>query len=221
MVVRNGVQFRWENRGFRDFADFLATFNHDKRKKVKQERRRVAESGIVFARKVGAEISASDWAFFYRCYERTYLEHHSTPYLSQEFFERIGADMPDHLMLALGSRNGAASAPHSMSSMPERLWGRYWGTLEAISGLHFEACYYQAIDFCIERGIGRFEGGAQGVHKLARGLIPVTTWSAHAIADPQFARAIAAFCARERVDVAHAIDELDAAKPFRSPTSPA
>jgi len=95
-----------------------------------------------------------------------------------------------------------------------------------VSGVHFEACYYQAIDFCIERGIGRFEGGAQGVHKLARGLVPITTWSAHAIADREFARAIAAFCAKERVDVAHAIDELDAASPFRqlsgdsSPVSP-
>jgi predicted N-acyltransferase len=96
------------------------------------------------------------------------------------------------------------------------LWGRYWGTTEHVSGLHFEACYYQAIDFCIERKIARFEGGAQGAHKLARGLMPAATWSAHAIADPEFARAIAAFCAKERVDVAHAIDELDASRPFRS-----
>ena len=217
MVVRNGVQFRWENQGYRDFADFLATFNHDKRKKVKQERRRVAESGITFTRKVGTEITASDWEFFYRCYERTYREHHSTPYLSLEFFERIGADMPRHLMLALGSRDGRRICAALDVYDAGTLWGRYWGALETVSGLHFEACYYQAIEFCIERGIGRFEGGAQGVHKLARGLIPITTWSAHAIADREFARAIAAFCAHERVDVAHAIGELDAAKPFRNP----
>ncbi len=221
MMVRNGLQFRWENHGYRDFADFLATFNHDKRKKVKQERRRVAESGIVFTRKVGAEITAPDWRFFYRCYEQTYREHHSTPYLSLEFFERIGATMPDHLMLALGVRGNARICAALDVFDAGTLWGRYWGTLETVSGLHFEACYYQAIDFCIERGIGRFEGGAQGVHKLARGLMPITTWSAHAIADRDFARAIAAFCARERVDVAHAIDELDAAKPFRDPQSAA
>jgi hypothetical protein len=217
MVVRNGVQFRWENQGYRDFADFLATFNHDKRKKVKQERRRVAESGITFMRKVGSEITASDWEFFYLCYERTYREHHSTPYLSLEFFERIGAEMPGHLMLALGSRGGRRICAALDVYDAGTLWGRYWGAVETISGLHFEACYYQAIEFCIERRIGRFEGGAQGVHKLARGLVPITTWSAHAIADREFARAIAAFCARERVDVAHAIDELDAAKPFRNP----
>ena len=220
MVMRNGVQFRWHNNGYRDFADFLATFNHDKRKKVKQERRRVAESGIAFTRKVGAEITAADWAFFYRCYERTYHEHHSTPYLSLEFFERIGAEMPGHLMLALGCRGNARVCAALDIFDAGTLWGRYWGTLETVSGLHFEACYYQAIDFCIERGIGRFEGGAQGVHKLARGLVPVATRSAHAIADREFARAIAAFCARERVDVAHAIDELDAARPFRNPSPP-
>jgi predicted N-acyltransferase len=218
MVIRNGVQFRWENRGYRDFADFLATFSHDKRKKVKQDRRRVAESGIAFTRKVGAEIAAADWAFFYRCYERTYHEHHSTPYLSLEFFERIGAAMPNNLMLALGSRGRARVCAALDVFDAGTLWGRYWGTLETVSGLHFEACYYQAIDFCIERGIGRFEGGAQGVHKLARGLKPITTWSAHAIADREFARAIAAFCAKERVDVAHAIDELDTASPFRQPS---
>ena len=220
MVMRNGVQFRWHNNGYRDFDDFLATFNHDKRKKVKQERRRVAESGVAFTRKVGREITAADWQFFYRCYEQTYREHHSTPYLTLEFFERIGGQMPDHLMLALGCRGNVRVCAALDVFDRETLWGRYWGTLETVSGLHFEACYYQAIDFCIERGIGRFEGGAQGVHKLARGLVPIATRSAHSIADREFARAIAAFCARERVDVAHAIDELDAARPFRNPSSP-
>ncbi len=121
MIVRNGVQFRWENPGFRDFADFLATFNHDKRKKVKQERRRVAESGIVFTRKVGCEITSADWSFFHRCYERTYRDHHSTPYLTLEFFERIGAELPDNVMLALGHRDGRGrSARRSTSSTPTR-----------------------------------------------------------------------------------------------------
>jgi hypothetical protein len=218
MLVRHGVQFRWENPGYRDFADFLATFNHDKRKKVKQERRRVAAAGITFTRKVGAEINAADWAFFYRCYQQTYRDHHSTPYLNLAFFERIGAAMPGNVMLALGHRGGAAICAALDLFDADTLWGRYWGTTEHVSGLHFEACYYQAIEFCIEWKIARFEGGAQGVHKLARGLVPVTTWSAHAIADPEFARAIAEFCARERVDVAHAVHELDAASPFRNPS---
>ena len=216
MLVRHGMQFRWENPGYRDFADFLSTFNHDKRKKVKQERRRVASAGIAFTRKVGQEITADDWAFFCRCYENTYRDHHSTPYLNLAFFERIGATMPGHVMLALGRRGNTAVCAALDIFDRDTLLGRYWGTTEHVSGLHFEACYYQAIDFCIERRIACFEGGAQGVHKLARGLVPVTTWSAHAIADAQFAHAIAEFCARERIDVAHAIHELDAASPFRN-----
>jgi predicted N-acyltransferase len=215
MLVRHGLQFRWENPGYRDFADFLAAFNHDKRKKVKQERRKVLAAGVEFTRKVGIEITPADWAYFYRCYENTYREHHSTPYLSLEFFVRIGATMPDNLLLALGHRHGRAVCAALDLFDHDTLWGRYWGTTEPLPGLHFEACYYQAIEFCIEQRIARFEGGAQGVHKLARGLAPVTTWSAHAIADPEFARAIAAFCTRERVDVAHAADELGAASPFR------
>jgi len=216
MLIRHGLQFRWENRGYTDFADFLATFNHDKRKKVKQERKRVAASGIAFTRKVGREITAADWAFFYCCYQNTYRDHRSTPYLSREFFERIGATMPDHVMMVLGRRGGDAICAALDLFDRTTLWGRYWGTTETVSGLHFEACYYQAIEFCVERGIKRFEGGAQGVHKLARGLTPVTTSSAHAIADAEFAYAIADFCARERVDVAHAADELGAASPFRN-----
>jgi predicted N-acyltransferase len=218
MLVRHGLQFHWENPGYRDFADFLATFNHDKRKKVRQERRKVASAGVAFTRKVGGEITPADWAFFFRCYENTYREHHSTPYLNLEFFERIGAVMPDNVLMALGHRDGKAICAALDIFDRETLWGRYWGTIEPRPGLHFEACYYQAIEFCIERRIARFEGGAQGVHKLSRGLVPVTTWSAHAIADPEFARAIADFCARERVDVAHAIDELGAASPFKATT---
>ncbi len=215
MLVRHGLQFRWENRGYRDFADFLATFNHDKRKKVNQERRKLAAADVEFTRKVGGVITRADWAYFYRCYENTYREHGSTPYLSREFFERVGASLADNVLMVIGHRDRHPVCAALDLFDGDTLWGRYWGTTEAIRGLHFEACYYQAIEFCIERRIGRFEGGAQGAHKLARGLTPVATWSAHAIADPEFARAIAAFCARERVDVAHAVDELGAAGPFK------
>ena len=216
MLVRHGVQFHWDNPGYRDFTDFLAAFSHDKRKKVKQERRKLAESGVTFTRKVGGEITAADWAYFHACYEGTYHAHGSTPYLSLDFFERIGRTMPGHLLLVVGIRDGRPICAALDVFDGGTLWGRYWGAPEYVPGMHFEACYYQAIEFCIERGIARFEGGAQGVHKLARGLLPVATFSAHAIADPAFARAIADFCARERVDVAHALQELETASPFRN-----
>jgi uncharacterized protein len=215
MTVRHGLQFRLENPGYRDFGDFLAAFNHDKRKKVKQERRRVAEAGIRFVRKTGREITSSDWEFFHQCYENTYLAHGSTPYLSLAFFERIGATMPEQLLLILGVRGGQPVCAALDVFGATTLWGRYWGAIEYQPGLHFEACYYQAIEFCIERGIRRFEGGAQGLHKLARGLTPVRTWSAHAIADPDFASAIADYCRRERVEVGATIDELESSTPYR------
>ena len=215
MTLRSGVQFRWSNPGYRDFADFLATFNHDKRKKVQQERRKVVAADVHFVRRAGREITREDWIFFHRCYEGTYREHHSTPYLSLDFFLRIGATMPDNLLLAIGSRDRQRLCAALDVFDEAALWGRYWGTLQYISGLHFEACYYQAIEFCIERRIASFEGGAQGVHKLARGLLPVATHSAHAIADPDFARAIAEFCRREQVEIAHMQDELAASSPFR------
>jgi hypothetical protein len=215
MMIRHGVQFRWENRGYRDFGDYLAAFNHDKRKKVKQERRRVADAGVSFERRTGTAISADDWAFFHRCYVATYQAHHSTPYLSLPFFRRIGASMGEHLLLAIGRRDGVPVCAALDVFDAGTLWGRYWGALDYVPGLHFEACYYQAIDFCIERGIAAFEGGAQGVHKLARGLTPVTTHSAHALADPDFAAPVAEFCARERIDVAHTVDELAESVPFR------
>ncbi|MEO8674984.1 MAG: GNAT family N-acetyltransferase [Casimicrobiaceae bacterium] len=215
MIVRHGVQFEWQNPGHRDFADYLAAFNHDKRKKVKQERRRLADSGVTFRRLTGSDITDADWAFFYDCYESTYHAHHSTPYLSLDFFTRIAASMPDNLLLVVGAHGGRPLCAALDIFDQATLWGRYWGTHAYVPGLHFEACYYQAIEFCIERKIARFAGGAQGVHKLARGLMPVTTCSAHAIADPDFAAAIADFCARERADVAHAVDELEGASPFR------
>lgn len=216
MTTRQGVQFHWSNPGYRDFADFLSAFTHDKRKKVKQERRRLAEAGVTFERRLGPDIGPADWAFFFGCYERTYRAHRSTPYLTREFFEEIGRTLARHLLLVVGRRGGQPLCAALDVFDGDALWGRYWGTAEYVPGLHFEACYYQAIEFCIERGIGRFEGGAQGLHKLARGLRPVATHSLHAIGDPRFAAAIAEFCAQERADVAHSLHELDAATPFRN-----
>jgi len=146
----------------------------------------------------------------------TYRRHHSTPYLSLEFFQRLGAALPEHVLLVVGERNGRPVCSALDVFSADTLWGRYWGAAEFVSGLHFEACYYQAIEFCIERRIAAFEGGAQGLHKLARGLLPVTTRSAHAIADPDFARAIARFAADERTEVAQTVEELEAASPFKA-----
>jgi uncharacterized protein len=215
MIERTGLQFHWRNEGYRDFADFLGALSHDKRKKIRQERRKVGESGIRFVRKTGSEITAADWAFFHRCYQTTYANHHSTPYLSLDFFERVGACLPDHMLMIVGEIEGRPVCSALDIFTPGTLWGRYWGSVVPLRGAHFEACYYQAIDFCIERGIARFEGGAQGVHKLARGLLPVKTHSAHAIGDPAFAAAIADYCARERIDIAHSADELEQSSPFR------
>ncbi len=216
MLLRDSVQFHWTNPGYRDFADFLSTMNHTKRKRISQERRKLGAAGVTFRRLLGREIDGRHWSFFFRCYTTTYRRHHSTPYLSLAFFERIGATLPDHVVLVLGERGGRPVCAALDVFSADTLWGRYWGATEFVPGLHFEACYYQAIDFCIERRIGQFEGGAQGVHKLARGLLPVTTRSAHAISDPDFARAIARFAADERAEVAHAVEELEAASPFKA-----
>ena len=215
MIPRAGIQFHWTNPRYRDFADFLAALTRDKRKKIKQERRNLAAAGVSFVRKEGGAITSTDWAFFFQCYTRTYRAHHATPYLSLAFFQRLGETLADNVLLVVGHRSGRPICAALDIFDGAALWGRYWGTTEFVSGLHFEACYYQAIEFCIEREITRFEGGAQGVHKLARGLLPATTYSLHAIGDPDFAAAIADYCARERVDIAHTVDELELATPFR------
>jgi predicted N-acyltransferase len=219
MLLRDSLQFHWTNPGYRDFADFLSTMNHAKRKKISQERRRLAAAGVSFRRLLGSQIEPRHWAFFFRCYTTTYHRHFSTPYLSLAFFERIGATMPGNLLLVLGERDGAPVCAALDVYSRDTLWGRYWGASDYVPGLHFEACYYQAIEFCIERRIAQFEGGAQGVHKLARGLLPVTTRSAHAIADPDFERAIARFTTDERAEIAQTVDELEGASPFKSPES--
>jgi uncharacterized protein len=215
LLMRESVQFHWTNPGFGNFDDFLAAMNHAKRKNIRQERRKLGSAGISFRRLVGSEIRPAHWEFFFHCYAKTYSEHHSTPYLTLDFFRRIGETMADNVLLVLGESGGEPICAALDIFSASTLWGRYWGTEMYVPGLHFEACYYQAIEFCIERGITLFEGGAQGVHKLARGLMPVATLSAHAISDADFARAIGAFLADERSEVARTVDELERASPFR------
>ena len=216
MMLRHGVQFHWLNPGpgVADFDAYLGLMNHNKRKKIKQERRRVREAGIIFRWAEGSAISDEDWTFFARCYNRTYREHHNTPYLNLDFFRRIGATMPENLLLIIAERECRPIAASFNVHGDNHLYGRYWGAIEHHPMLHFETCYYQVIEYCIARGIGVFEGGAQGEHKLARGLMPVKTCSAHWLAQPQFAAAIENFLAREKEGIEHYIDELREHAPF-------
>ncbi len=217
MLLRHSVQFHWRNAGYADFEQFLALLTRDKRKKIRQERRRIHDLGIRFRHLVGDEIGDDQWRFFLRCYRRTYGLHGSTPYLNLDFFLRLGAVMPENLLLVLAERDGHAVACALNVFKAHTLYGRYWGALDYLPGLHFETCYYQAIDFCIARGIGTFEGGAQGEHKLARGLLPVRTVSAHWLAHPEFAQAVERHLVRESAGVATYLDELNEHSPFRQP----
>ena len=214
-MARTSVQFHWQNSGYLCFDNFLATMSHDKRKKIKQERRKVAEAGISFERKTGTAITEADWDFFNLCYTRTYQEHFSTPYLNRQFFSLIGARMPDNILLVIAKRGSEAIAA-SLNLFNEKiLFGRYWGSTEFHSGLHFETCYYQTLEFCIERGIQTFEGGAQGQHKLARGFLPMKCHSAHWLKEPRFAKAVEDFLRRETGGIENYVNELNESNPFK------
>jgi predicted N-acyltransferase len=216
VLERSGVQFRWHNQGYPSFDAFLATMSHDKRKKIRQDRNHVAKAGITYRRVDGHAATEGDWDFFYRCYANTYRAHHSSPYLTREFFLRIATEMPSNVLLVLGEHDGRPHCAALNLCNASTLWGRYWGTTGFVSGLHFETCYYQALEHCIERGIERFEGGAQGGHKLARGFLPVRTHSLHWIADAEFAAAIGDFLRRESADVGQVLDELHESSPYKS-----
>jgi predicted N-acyltransferase len=217
-MLREGVQFHWENLpdgGYESFAAFLATMSHDKRKKVKQDRRHVAEAGVTYTWLRGAEIDGEALDFFYSCYENTYREHWNPPYLSREFFGQIHAAAPESMLLVIAEADGKRLACALNMIGGDVMYGRYWGTREFVSGLHFETCYMQGIEYCIEHGLARFEGGAQGVHKMSRGLLPTPTWSAHWIADRRFAHAISEFLDAETAAMDQHIGELEAHTPFR------
>jgi predicted N-acyltransferase len=215
LLLRRNVQFHWRNEGYADFEAFLARLSHARRKNIRQERRKVREAGVSFRWLQGPEIEPRHWEFFHRCYRRTYAAHGSSPYLNLEFFLRFGASMPRHSALLLAERGGSPVASALFLKDEEALYGRYWGALEHIPLLHFECCYYQAIEFSIGAAIARFEGGAQGEHKLFRGLLPVETVSAHWIANPDFADAVERFLARESAGVSSYVDELCEHSPFK------
>nr|WP_217345089.1 GNAT family N-acetyltransferase [Noviherbaspirillum sp. L7-7A]MBV0879310.1 GNAT family N-acetyltransferase [Noviherbaspirillum sp. L7-7A] len=214
-LLRNGVQFHWLNDGYRDFEQFLSTLEQKKRKNIRAERRKVRDAGITFRRLEGARIGEADWRFFKRCYDHTYAAHYSSPYLNLDFFLRIGASMPDNLLLVIAERDGKPIASSLVVHDSQTLYGRYWGALEQHACLHFETAYYQPLEFCIERGLAAFEGGAQGEHKMARGFLPQKTWSAHWLAHPAFSDAVERFLEQESGGIAAYMDELDERNPFR------
>lgn len=217
---RNGVQFRWENENFRNFDEFLATLTHEKRKKIRQERKKIVGAGIKTHRLTGEKISVADWDFFYQCYENTYHQHNSMPYLTKEFFVELGRCMPENILLLVAETGGEkiASALNIYGTNRDglsQLYGRYWGALRYMPGLHFELCYYQAQEFCIEQGIRYFEGGAQGEHKLARGFKPRPTCSFHKISHPDFALVIEEAVNRETQGMQDYQNELEERAPFK------
>lgn len=230
LLIRQGVQFHWTNStpppaassaeplasaAWHDFDAFLGSLSQAKRKKIRQERRRAAAHGLELEWLDGHSARVQDWAFFHRCYATTYALHRSTPYLSTEFFRLLAHHMPDSVRLLVARRGGEALAAAFFLCDAQALYGRYWGALEDLPFVHFELCYYQAIEYCLGHGLQRFEGGAQGEHKLSRGLLPERTWSAHWIADPRFASAVDDYLARERRGIDLYLDELAERTPFR------
>ena len=218
MMLRQDVQFHWQNHDYNDFENFLAALSRDKRKRIRQERRKVKEAGISVHCITGDVATIEQWAFFASCYAHTRRMYHSPPALNDDFFLRIGAALPHNTLLVIATREGRPIASALNIVTADVLYGRSWGTFEFHSGLHFETCYYQAIEFCIARGIRTFEGGAQGEHKLARGFLPVTTRSAHWLAHPEFARAIENYLQRETDAISEYVEELNDRSPFKQNT---
>ena len=207
-LVRQGVQFHWFNRGYRDFEDYLGALAQPKRKKIRTERRKVREAGVTCEVLRGSELSEADLAFFHRCHARTYAARGARPYLNLDFFLRIAQAMPEALVMVRARRAGRAIAASLAFSDASRLYGRYWGALEDVDCLHFEVSYYALIEHAIRTGLTVFEGGAQGEHKLARGFEPVATHSAHWLAHPEFHAAVERYLARERAGATEYFEEL-------------
>ncbi len=214
-LLRTGFQFHWSNPGYRDFDDFLSTFTAEKRKKIKRERRHVHEAGIVMEVRTGASIASDYWNIFYEFYISTIRTHGANAYLTREFFHRLGETLRDQVVLVLARKDREYIAGALNLRGAETLYGRYWGCRGEFHSLHFETCYYTAIEYSIIQGLRSFEAGAQGEHKLARGFTPVVTHSAHRLTHPEFSRAVADYLARERLDVDLYVNELNEHVPFK------
>jgi uncharacterized protein len=214
-LKRTDQQFHWENAGYSTFQDFLGQLSSIKRKNLRRERAQALESGIEIERVTGSDLQEAHWDAFFEFYMDTGSRKWGSPYLTRDFFSLIGAAMPERIMLVMAKRDGRFIAGALNFIGSEALYGRNWGAIEHHPFLHFEVCYYQAIDFAIERKLKRVEAGAQGAHKLARGYLPVPTYSLHWIADPGFRRAVSNYLDQEREAVAEGITELSEHSPFK------
>ncbi len=214
---RHGVQYHWTNQGYDSFETFLATLASRKRKAIRKERRKVAESGVTLRALSGAAIEPCHWDAFYRFYLSTSDRKWGHPYLTRDFFARLGEHLADQVVLVLAEHEGKTVAGALNLVGGSTLYGRNWGCVGHYRFLHFEACYYQAIDYAIEHGLRRVEAGAQGEHKIQRGYLPVETYSAHWIRDPGFREAVARFLERERTMMSHERAALAELSPFRHP----
>ena len=212
---RHDCRFLWHNRGYRTFEDFLAGFRADKRKKARRERRKVAEAGITFRTLAGETIATQLWRVIFGFSERTFLRHGNGHYLNVEFLERVARALPGSVMVKLAERAGQPIAASIFFEGGGWLYGRYWGAVAPEDSLHFEACYYQGIDYCIERGLKFFDPGTQGEHKIARGFEPTRTTSAHWLEHPGFREAVASYLQRERDAVDEYIEAAREHLPFQ------
>ncbi|WP_277982110.1 GNAT family N-acetyltransferase [Sphingomonas phyllosphaerae] len=213
-LIRQGTQYHWQNQGYASFDDFLGALASRKRKAIRKERAAAVE-GLTIRHLSGAAIGAREWDAFWRFYQDTGSRKWGQPYLTRAFFPLLGAALGERVLLILAERDGVPIAGALNLIGEDALYGRYWGCTEEVPFLHFELCYYQAIDAAIARGLATVEAGAQGEHKLARGYVPVPTWSAHYIPDASFRRAVADFLVRERAAVAQEQEFLGEMTPFR------
>lgn len=214
-LIRKDCQFHWHNRGYRSFDDFIATFRSEKRKKALRERRRVHEGGIVHRTLAGEHISDDLWELVFALSASTFAMRGHEHYLNPDFFRALSRARPGCVMVKLAELHGTPVAAAIFFVSGDTLYGRYWGAADNFHSLHFETCYYQGIDFCIEHGLQRFEPGTQGEHKVARGFEPTATWSAHWIADPRFRHALQQYLQREREGIDRYIADVETHVPFR------
>ncbi len=215
MMLRKDCQFHWHNRGYKTFDDFLATFTSRKRKKVNRERRRMREHGIAFRHLHGTEMTKDLWSAVYHLVGRTFMLRGAMPYYNESFFHGLGIELPDKLLIVLAEQDAEPVAAAVFYVGDDRLYGRYWGSNSRFDSLHFETCYYQGIDYCIAHDLDVFEPGTQGEHKISRGFVPVTTWSAHWLHDTRFADAIGRYLGEEGRQVDRYIDAVDSHSPYR------
>ncbi|RBH54894.1 MULTISPECIES: GNAT family N-acetyltransferase [Pseudomonas] len=214
-LLRYGCQFHWQNRGYRDFQDFLDTLSSRKRKQMRKEREQVGGQGFDFQWLEGRELSEAQWDFVYACYANTYAVRRQTPYLTREFFSLLAERMPESIRVVLAKQGGRPVAMAFSLIGGDSFYGRYWGCLAEFDRLHFETCFYQGMDYAIAQGLQRFDAGAQGEHKLIRGFEPVITHSWHYLRHPGLRTAVKDFLAQERVGILAYAEEAKAALPYR------